>query len=245
MPDESPEKPSEHAPPAAELRPGLKPAGLFRNWLSWGGSAIALISLANILFLLLLDLFGVRTNPYVGILAYMVLPAVLTFGLALIPVGMLWERRRRRKRAPAQYAPYPRIDLNIPRQRTIFSFFVSGALFFLLLSAQGSYRAYKYTETTQFCGQTCHTVMHPEFTAYQQSPHARVACVDCHVGPGAGFYVQSKLSGSYQVYSVLSYALKLPNTEKKRRRKPPTTKSPVRLRCRASLKSSTGKRGID
>lgn len=203
MPDESPEKPSESAAQPSELRPGLRPSGLFRNWISWGGSAIALISLANILFLLLLDVFGVRTNPYVGILAYMVLPAVLIFGLAVIPAGMLWERRRRRKILPEKYAPYPRIDLNIPRQRTIFASFVSGSLFFLLLSAQGSYRAYKYTETTQFCGQTCHTVMYPEFTAYQQSPHARVACVDCHVGPGAGWYVQSKLSGSYQVYSVL------------------------------------------
>ena len=102
MPDESPEKPRESEAKPAELRPGLRPSGLFRNWISWGGSAIALISLANILFLLLLDVFGVRTNPYVGILAYMVLPAVLIFGLALIPAGMLWERRRRRKLAPGQ-----------------------------------------------------------------------------------------------------------------------------------------------
>ena len=45
--------------------------------------------------------------------------------------------------------------------------------------------------------------MHPEFIAYQNSAHARVGCVDCHVGPGAGFYVRSKLSGLYQVYAVL------------------------------------------
>ena len=37
--------------------------------------------------------------------------------------------------------------------------------------------------------------MHPEFVAYQASPHARVACVDCHVGSGASWYVKSKLSG--------------------------------------------------
>ena len=48
MPDDSPEKASESERPAAELRPGLRPAGLFRNWLSWSGSAIALVSLANI-----------------------------------------------------------------------------------------------------------------------------------------------------------------------------------------------------
>jgi hypothetical protein len=57
-------------------------------------------------------------------------------------------------------------------------------------------------ESTQFCGQTCHKVMDPEYTAYQRSPHARVACVECHIGPGAPWFVRSKLSGSYQVLAV-------------------------------------------
>ena len=57
-------------------------------------------------------------------------------------------------------------------------------------------------ESTQFCGQTCHSVMDPEYTAYQRSPHARVACVECHIGPGAPWFVRSKLSGSYQVLAV-------------------------------------------
>jgi hypothetical protein len=44
--------------------------------------------------------------------------------------------------------------------------------------------------------------MKPEFTAYLAGAHARVRCVDCHVGGGAGWYVRSKLSGAYQLYSV-------------------------------------------
>ena len=64
-------------------------------------------------------------------------------------------------------------------------------------------RLYEFTDSVQFCGQLCHTVMNPEFVAYTQSPHARVRCVDCHVGAGAGWYVRSKLSGAYQVYSVI------------------------------------------
>ena len=201
--------PDEPKNPQAEPDSSLKPMaeriprpGLYRNWISWIGTAIALVALANILFLLLLDLFGVQTNPYVGIIAYMILPAVLTFGVLLIPVGMLIERRRRRKMLPDQYRPYPRIDLNSPRQRSAFLSFLIGSFFFLVLTALGSYRAYEYTETTQFCGQLCHTVMNPEFTAYQASPHARVACVSCHVGPGAGWYVRSKLSGARQVYAA-------------------------------------------
>ena len=46
--------------------------------------------------------------------------------------------------------------------------------------------------------------MNPEFTAYKHSPHAKVPCVECHVGKGANWYVRSKLSGTYQVYATLA-----------------------------------------
>ncbi len=46
--------------------------------------------------------------------------------------------------------------------------------------------------------------MDPEYTAYQKSPHANVACVECHVGSGASWYVKSKISGLHQVYAVLT-----------------------------------------
>jgi len=57
-------------------------------------------------------------------------------------------------------------------------------------------------DTANFCGQTCHTVMAPEYSAYQSSPHAHVECVECHIGPGAGWFVRSKLSGLRQVFAV-------------------------------------------
>lgn len=44
----------------------------------------------------------------------------------------------------------------------------------------GAY-AWDYTNSPPFCGETCHT-MPPEYAAYQVSPHARVACVECHIG---------------------------------------------------------------
>jgi nitrate/TMAO reductase-like tetraheme cytochrome c subunit len=133
----------------------------------------------------------------------MVFPAFLILGLLLIPVGMWRERRRRRMAAPGEIPRLPRIDLNVATQRNSFVFFVGFSLFFIMLSAAGSYRAYQFTESVRFCGQLCHTVMKPEYTAYLQSPHARVACVDCHVGPGASWYVRSKLSGTYEVYSAI------------------------------------------
>ena len=53
------------------------------------------------------------------------------------------------------------------------------ALFLLLFA--GGVTAWEYTNSTLFCGTTCHT-MPPEYTAYLTSPHARVPCVDCHLG---------------------------------------------------------------
>lgn len=46
--------------------------------------------------------------------------------------------------------------------------------------------------------------MLPEHTAHQVSPHAHVGCVECHVGGGAEWYVRSKLSGSRQLYTLLT-----------------------------------------
>ncbi len=43
--------------------------------------------------------------------------------------------------------------------------------------------AWDYTNSPQFCGTTCHT-MPPEYNAYLVSPHARIACVECHIGRG-------------------------------------------------------------
>jgi hypothetical protein len=101
-----------------------------------------------------------------------------------------------------QIAAFPIIDLNNPKRRRALIVFMGVGFVFLFASAFVSYRAFEYTESVTFCGQTCHTVMKPEFTAYLAGAHARVRCVDCHVGGGAGWYVRSKLSGAYQLYSV-------------------------------------------
>jgi len=177
--------------------------GLFRNILSLAGASLAIISAGNIVFFFAVSVISRQTSPYIGVLAFMVFPAFLTAGLLLIPVGMLRERRKRRRAAPTRIPQFPRIDLNVAAQRNAFAFVVVFSVVFVLVSALGSYRAYEFTDSVQFCGQTCHTVMKPEYTTYLQSPHAHVACVDCHVGPGASWYVRSKLSGSYQVYSAI------------------------------------------
>jgi hypothetical protein len=170
---------------------------LLQNWISAVGLIVAGGSLFAVLCLLAIDSFAHFSNPYMGILTYFVAPAFLIAGIVLIITGVVRERRRR------VATLLPVIDLNSPHQRKMIGGITGFGAFFMLLTAIGSYRSYHFTESRQFCGQTCHAVMKPEFTAYQNSPHARVSCTECHIGPGATWFVKSKLSGSYQVYATI------------------------------------------
>ena len=186
------------APPAPKAPP------LLDNWLSLLGIILAASSCFAAVCLIAIDYFRRFTNPYMGILTYLIAPAFLVAGLVLIGAGVLRERRRRRRMRPGDLPRYPRLDLNVPRQRRTFVAVSVATFLFLILTALGSYRTYQFTESVAFCGRTCHTIMRPEYTAYQESPHARVACVQCHIGPGASWFVKSKLSGAYQVYATLA-----------------------------------------
>jgi nitrate/TMAO reductase-like tetraheme cytochrome c subunit len=174
---------------------------IFRNYISLVGAAIVIASLVSVVLLFLIEITSRGDNPYLGILTYIIFPSILMFGLFVVALGAVLERRRRRRQSPEEIAAYPRLDLNDERARRAVFTFLSIVFVFISASAFGSYRAFEYTESVNFCGQTCH-VMKPEFTAYQAGAHARVGCVGCHVGPGAGWYVKSKLSGAYQLYSI-------------------------------------------
>ena len=172
---------------------------LLRNAVSLAGVALGIVSVANIFIFFLIDQIAIKPSPYIGILAYMVSPGFLILGLLLMLAGALLERHKHL--APSAF--YPRIDLNDRIQRSAVISFMTFLLVFVVISAGGSYKAYEFTESTTFCGQLCHTVMIPEYTAYQLSPHARVACAECHVGAGATWFVKSKLSGSRQVFATI------------------------------------------
>lgn len=174
---------------------------LFRNWTSLIGAVIAGLSLAVNIFLIILDFLAPRHNPYVGILTYMLLPGIILVGLAVVGVGA--SVRYYKLRRGRVVVELPQLDLNTPQHRFLLGAGLSLVVAFLGFSAVGGYQAYHFSDSVEFCGQACHTVMHPEFTAYQNSPHARVPCVECHIGPGAEWFVRAKISGVYQVYSVL------------------------------------------
>lgn len=179
-----------------------KPPTLFRNYISFAGAVIVIAALVSILLLFLIELTQTSNNPYLGIITYVILPAFLALGLLVIFTGMLLERRSRRKNPDSEIPPYPRIDLNEPRQRRIALAVLTLSFIFVCASAFGSYRAYEYTESVEFCGKACHSVMKPEFVAFHATSHASIRCVDCHVGHGAESYARSKLSGARQLFSL-------------------------------------------
>ncbi|MBI4342918.1 MAG: NapC/NirT family cytochrome c, partial [Candidatus Omnitrophica bacterium] len=184
--------------------PSPKSPSLLRNPLSVFGLFITITSTAFGLPMMFMDMLNRRTHPYLAALVYLVLPFVAMGGVGLALLGVLWERRRRRSHPELPVPPLPAVDLNRPaHQAAVLAVLFAVILTAALLSVTG-YRAYHFTESVKFCGLLCHQVMKPEYTAYQHSPHARVACVQCHVGPGADWFVRSKLSGLYQVYSVVA-----------------------------------------
>lgn len=172
-----------------------------QNWISISGAMIALISLFMIVFLFIISAVFLQGSSYLGLVIYILLPVVLIIGLILIPIGMILTTRKQ-KGVEKKKGEWPHLDLNDIRHRNAFLIFSIGTIIFLFMSAVGSYEAFHFTESVQFCGTICHEVMAPEYTAYKNSAHAKVACVDCHVGPGADWFVRSKLSGLYQVYAV-------------------------------------------
>jgi nitrate/TMAO reductase-like tetraheme cytochrome c subunit len=140
-------------------------------------------------------------HPYIGILFFLIFPGIFVLGLLLILLGILLRLRSLRASGKLPKT-FPAIDLHLPVVRHTFEWVALATVLNLLITGTASYRGVQYMETQNFCGATCHVVMQPEYTAYQNSPHSRVDCVACHIGPGATWFVRSKLSGLKQVYAV-------------------------------------------
>lgn len=174
----------------------------FNNWISLIGLIIALGSAFSFVFLFVIDLFVGNGNAYLGILTYIASPAFCILGSGIMLIGWVFYRHQvehcKTDRADLTFS----LNLSNSADRRKLLLFSGGTFGFLMLSAIGSYKTYHVTESVEFCGLVCHDVMEPEYTTYQIGAHARVACVKCHIGSGAGWYVKSKLSGLYQVYSV-------------------------------------------
>ena len=180
-------------------------AHITRNAFGMAGAVLTTVSAVLFLTLFALDLVGYHGGPYAGILAFLIIPGLFLLGLALIPLG-LWRERVRHRRALAAGAAaddaLPVWDLNVDRVRRNVLVFLLLSVVNVVILAMSTYKGVEVMDSTPFCGAACHCVMEPEYTTYQRSPHARVTCVECHIGAGASWFVKSKLSGSWQLVSV-------------------------------------------
>jgi hypothetical protein len=178
-------------------------AAMTRNTISLVGTALVVGSLTLILSLIAVQAIGLRGGAYLGIITFVLLPAVLLLGLILIPIGI---RRARRLAAAGQAAGeeyrFPVLDMNNERTRKSVIGLLGLATVSIVVLAAATYKGIEVMDSTAFCGTVCHTVMQPEYTAHERSPHARVACAECHIGPGTGWFVKSKLSGAWQLVAV-------------------------------------------
>ena len=174
---------------------------LSNNWLSQVGVVLVTTAAVFWLFLLPTTLKGEVESAYVGIFAFLLIPGVFFAGLTLIPVGII-RRKRLEGRSGIYPDHFPPLNWQNRDLRRLVTFFGVTTFANIVIASQATYGAINYMDSVTFCGQTCHTVMQPEFTAYQGSPHSRVECVKCHIGPGAGWFVKSKLSGVGQVFAV-------------------------------------------
>jgi hypothetical protein len=160
------------------------------------GGFLVFISFGLLVFLVMLDIVTGTSNPYMGVITYLVLPVVLVFGLALVPIDAWIQRRRHAKGGPEPLT----LDMTNPVVRKVAMFFAASSMFILVSLTVASYRGVEYMDTKDFCGRVCHDVMIPEYTAYTRSSHASVPCTQCHIGPGTSWFVKAKLSGIPQVW---------------------------------------------
>lgn len=167
---------------------------LTSHWLSMLGVALVTLAGFSWLFALPVNIRGNVSNPYIGLLVFILIPAIFFIGLAMIPIGIFLGKRR-----VAQ-----RID-SLPDRRAAWRragvFFGVMTFANIIIGSQLTYRSVEHMETVQFCGQTCH-VMTPEFVGHLSAPHQEVSCAACHIAPGAEGWFKAKMAGTQQLVNV-------------------------------------------
>ncbi len=184
----------------------------FYNPITYLGLGLALLMLLCELLLFGIDFFSHGSNVYLGIFTYILLPPFFIIGLLLIPIGARWKQRRVKLGIDQKHPHIIKIDPTLASHQNALAVFAVGTVIVLVMTTVGSYKAFHYMESVQFCGTACHNIMKPEYTTYLASPHARVKCVDCHIGEGADSYLKSKLSGARMVMNTFngSYSKPVP-----------------------------------
>src|SRR5512137_3162056 len=148
--------------------------GISRSKVALIGAMLVTVVTPLLLGYMLVDTIWHVRNPYFGGAVYLLLGPVFLGGLALIFVGSFLFRGEREVHLFTleylrKYFTEPELFGRL--RRNVFLIVLLTSINFTVFSLF-LYRAYHYMESTAFCGQFCHQVMNPEFTAYQNGPHS-------------------------------------------------------------------------
>src|SRR5262245_4050119 len=171
--------------------------------LSIAGIVITTASGVVFITLVIAGLIGLIENPYAGLVVFIAIPAVFVMGLLLIPAGV-YLRRKAIARQPSGVADWPVIDFRIIRVRRTALLITALTAVNIVIVLLAGYGGLHWMDSPQFCGQVCHTTMHPQFAAWSGGPHARIACANCHIGEGATGFLHAKLAGTRQLMHVIT-----------------------------------------
>ncbi|NIA25842.1 MAG: hypothetical protein GWP04_09790 [Gammaproteobacteria bacterium] len=186
-----------------------EPRSLFRHPLAAVGGALIVAGMLGFAILAFVDLSSTSENPYRGIVTFIGFPSVVMLGMVLFLLAIRIQVVKARRRG--EHIRFNlRFEASNPRYIRSLALFIVLTVLLLGTVAWGGYKGYEVTDSPSFCGEACHTVMNPQWVTYQESPHARVACAECHIGPGASFFVRAKIDGIRQVVAVLTNSYERP-----------------------------------
>jgi nitrate/TMAO reductase-like tetraheme cytochrome c subunit len=174
---------------------------LARHPLAIAGALLATASGVAFVVLVIAALAGMFQNPYAGLVVFVAIPAGFLLGLLFIPLGM-WLQRRKLARDASAAAEWPVLDFRRADVRHTALIVAAVTVVNVVIVLLAGYGGLHWMESPAFCGQVCHAPMQPQFTAWSDAPHGRVACVQCHIGEGAAAFVHAKLAGVRQLVQV-------------------------------------------
>ena len=144
-----------------------------RNPVFLVGAALATAMAALFVVFVLLDLLGLLTNPYAGLLVFVAMPVLFVAGLLLIPFGA-WLTARAVAARPTTRRNGRSSTCATPATATVAVGVLALTLVNIVIVSIAAYGGVHYMESAAFCGQVCHTTMEPQAVAHQAWPHARV-----------------------------------------------------------------------
>lgn len=206
--------------PAGTEDGGRRPHPIY-NWLTLTGLALVACNVTALAFFVIVGVVSSESG-YTGLMLLPPLAGVL-LGVGLALAGFVRERWRQQHGRQSSFLARRVLDPFAFLRGTGLGVATLGlmiATLGLLVAGAGSLALTEYSESNAFCGQTCHQVMNPEATVYENSPHSRIACVECHVGPGGESYVRAKIGGLRQLWAVATGNIERPIHTPIRNRRP-------------------------